>query len=106
MSSKFLFQFAGLKNQCINSTAEEASIDSITAFDSKNFVDNFFASNQKWGVYEKSNNDNDDHESEVDVDEEDAEKDDDLNKTLEAFKSTCLPDAFDLWKEKYRLVHN
>lgn len=29
---------------------------------------------------------------------------DDLDKTLEVFASTCLPDAFDLWKEKYRLT--
>ena len=58
---------------------------------------------------EESSNNIKDKEGSVDdenEEEEEEEEEEDLDETLDVFASTCLPDAFDLWKEKYRFEYS
>ena len=57
---------------------------------------------------EESSNNIKDKEGSVDDEneEEEEEEEEDLDETLDVFASTCLPDAFDLWKEKYRFEYS
>ena len=57
---------------------------------------------------EESSNNIKDKEGSVDDEneEEEEEEEEELDETLDVFASTCLPDAFDLWKEKYRFEYS